>query len=359
MLQNETVRISYAGNNSTSTAYVVPFKFFAATDLVVITQTSGGVETTLTNGSQYTVSGAVNEAGGSLTTASAVPVSSTVIIYRRTAATQLTDYVEGDAFPAASHEDALDRTIMLDQEQRDELGHTIRIPLSANPAAPLTTYRDAVFGFDSAGAPNAKTSSELLAWLGGSIPVGNFPVATVANTAGRTAATPAYIGQVLSQRDTRKVYFGTALTAGSWQEIDYATGLSLITGVENDFFQWKSGAWTNRTPAQAKVDLGWNAALYPAFITLTDAATITWTMVAGQVTQNARVTLGGNRTLAFSGIANGMNGTLLVIQDGTGSRTLAMPGNAEVIGGGSGGITLSTAASSVDILTWKDESNIL
>ena len=99
------------------------------------------------------------------------------------------------------------------------------------------------------------------------MPAGNFPTKTVSNSAGRTAATPDFIGQVLSQRDTRKLYFGTALTAGSWQEIDYATGLSLITGAENDFFQWKSGAWTNRTPAQAKVDLGWNAALYPPFIT--------------------------------------------------------------------------------------------
>ena len=166
MLQNETVRISYAETIRTSTAYVVPFKFFEATDLVVVVITSAGVETTLTNGTQYTVSGAGSDAGGSLTTASAIPVSSTVIIYRRTEATQLTDYVEADAFPAVSHEDALDRTIMLDQEQRDEIGHTIRAPISADPVEPLEDYLDSLIGFDGDGASRAMQSSEVLEWLG-------------------------------------------------------------------------------------------------------------------------------------------------------------------------------------------------
>ena len=81
MVSNETVRISYAGNNSTSTPYVVPFLFLSNADLVVVTRTSGGVETTLTVGVDYTLSGAGLASGGSFTTASAVPVTSTVIIY--------------------------------------------------------------------------------------------------------------------------------------------------------------------------------------------------------------------------------------------------------------------------------------
>ena len=55
--------------------------------------------------------------------------------------------------------------------------------------------------------------------------------------------------------------------------------------------------------------------------TLTDGATIAWDVSTSPV---AKVTLAGNRTLAAptNAIANGQYIALLVIQDGTGSRTL-------------------------------------
>lgn len=59
---------------------------------------------------------------------------------------------------------------------------------------------------------------------------------------------------------------------------------------------------------------------YIAEVTLTDGATISWNMNTQSV---AKVTLGGNRTLAAP--TNGSTGqfaTITVIQDGTGSRTL-------------------------------------
>ena len=42
MVQNETVRINYVGNNSTSTPYVVPFLFLENAAIVVTTRTSAG-----------------------------------------------------------------------------------------------------------------------------------------------------------------------------------------------------------------------------------------------------------------------------------------------------------------------------
>jgi hypothetical protein len=83
--------------------------------------------------------------------------------------------------------------------------------------------------------------------------------------------------------------------------------------------------------------------------TLTDGATITYNANNGS---NAVVTLGGNRTLAFSNVVAGTYYTLRVIQDGTGSRTLAMPSGSKVIGGGAGVVTLSTTAAAVDLLTF-------
>jgi hypothetical protein len=94
------------------------------------------------------------------------------------------------------------------------------------------------------------------------------------------------------------------------------------------------------------------APLNPAFVALTDGATITWAAQTDRVTQNASVTLAGNRTLAFSGIAAGMNGTLIVKQDAAGARSLTLPGGSKVIGGGAGAIALSTAANAIDILSW-------
>ena len=63
-----------------------------------------------------------------------------------------------------------------------------------------------------------------------------------------------------------------------------------------------------------------NDAVYNAEVTLTDGATIDWAVNSSPV---AKVTLGGNRTInAPTGGATGQFVSLLVIQDGTGSRTL-------------------------------------
>lgn len=86
-----------------------------------------------------------------------------------------------------------------------------------------------------------------------------------------------------------------------------------------------------------------------SFQTLTDGATITYSITSGY---NAKVTLGGNRTLSITNAAAGDYGTLIVIQDGTGSRTLTLPGSSKVINGGSGAITLTTTASATDVLSW-------
>lgn len=91
--------------------------------------------------------------------------------------------------------------------------------------------------------------------------------------------------------------------------------------------------------------------LSPDTITLTDGATVTWA-TAGARQNNARVTLGGNRTLDITGEVDGATGLLIVIQDGTGGRTLTLPGSSKVINGGGGAVTLSTGAGDIDILTW-------
>jgi len=78
--------------------------------------------------------------------------------------------------------------------------------------------------------------------------------------------------------------------------------------------------------------------------TLTDGATITPNF---DTNQNFSVTLAGNRTLANpSNIDAGQTGSIFVVQDGTGSRTLSFGSYWKFAGGTAP--TLSTAAGSVD-----------
>lgn len=81
-------------------------------------------------------------------------------------------------------------------------------------------------------------------------------------------------------------------------------------------------------------------------VTLTDAATIA---VDGATFINAVVTLGGNRTLGtMSNAVVNRTGRIRVVQDATGSRTLAYHADYEFAGGSAP--VLSTVAASQDIL---------
>lgn len=90
----------------------------------------------------------------------------------------------------------------------------------------------------------------------------------------------------------------------------------------------------------------------PAWVALTDGATITWD-VASKREAKGSVTLGGNRTLSITNAANGSAGLLRVTQDGTGSRTLTLPTGSLIVGGGGTSPTLSTAAGAVDLLAFE------
>ena len=67
--------------------------------------------------------------------------------------------------------------------------------------------------------------------------------------------------------------------------------------------------------------------------------------------QNFLLTFTGNVELQNPTTENvGQSGFIIIIQDGTGSRTLSFEGDFETAGGA--GITLSTAANSVDVIPY-------
>ena len=92
-----------------------------------------------------------------------------------------------------------------------------------------------------------------------------------------------------------------------------------------------------------------SAAAYNAAATLKDASTISWNAITQPV---AKVTLGANRTLgAASGGVAGQFVSLLIIQDGTGSRTVTF--NAAYEFAEDTAPTLTTTASKGDLFVFR------
>ena len=125
-ISSTTVKVSYNGNSST-TVFAYTYKILDDDEIQVIIRSSTGTETIKTKTTHYTVSGVGNSAGGNITFLTAPVTGETVILKRNTTKTQETDYIANDPFPANSHEEALDRVMMVSQEIQEELTRAIKL----------------------------------------------------------------------------------------------------------------------------------------------------------------------------------------------------------------------------------------
>ena len=130
-VSSQVSSVSYLGDGVT-TLLPVPYYFLEQTHLLVTRVNIGGNTDTLILGSDYSVSGAGNQAGGSITMLIAPEVGVQIIIDRSVPATQETDYVPNDPFPAESHERALDKLTMLVQQTISTVGRALLRPLGKN-----------------------------------------------------------------------------------------------------------------------------------------------------------------------------------------------------------------------------------
>lgn len=232
--------VSYAENGVTL-AFAVPFRFLAETDLVVKRIAANGSETTLVHGSEWSASGGSTDAGGTVTLVTASN-GTTLNVTRSTARAQQTDYATNDTFPAETHEAALDRAMLIDQEQDVKIdavaSRAILVPIGeAGATLPSAALRKGKYmGFDPAnGAPQLFEAPTVAL-------VSHAAVSSI--TALAAIATPAggQFAQVFNDRTGGPFEFvGTPLTSEVTADPGkgkYVAPASAPTGV--------SGAWVRK-----------------------------------------------------------------------------------------------------------------
>ena len=156
-ISSTTVKNSYFGNGTLDT-FNYTFKVFADADIQVIIRDATATETVKTLTTHYTVTGAGNANGGTIVfTAGNIPTATeTVVIRRASPQTQAIDYIANDPFPAESHEEGLDRSMMAIQQLQEEIDRSIKLSrtntmTSTEFAVGATERAGKIFGFDDNG----------------------------------------------------------------------------------------------------------------------------------------------------------------------------------------------------------------
>lgn len=126
-VETTTARVTYTGAGTTG-PFSVPFYFLKDEDLKVIKTTiADGTETTLVLTTDYTVSGAGDEAGGSVTLTASLSSAYKLTIIRDPDLLQSSDYPPNDKFPATTHERVVDKLTMIAQRLKDLINRSFRL----------------------------------------------------------------------------------------------------------------------------------------------------------------------------------------------------------------------------------------
>lgn len=153
-------RKQYSGDGAT-VAFSFPYRFFDDADLNVYLLDASGVETLQTLTTHYTVSNTDTESGGTVTMVTAPASGETLTILREVAFTQSVDYQNNDAFPAETHEDAIDRLTLLVQQLSERLDRALTLTASDAASVDIPYSRASKYlAFDASKNPIAATAPE-------------------------------------------------------------------------------------------------------------------------------------------------------------------------------------------------------
>ncbi|GAB3123800.1 hypothetical protein [Novispirillum itersonii] len=156
-LSNTVTKQAYSTNGGT-TVWPFSFPLDRDSDLIMVLTGPGGAEETIAPGRYRVDRSSSGSPGGTVSfplSGPALPMGHSVTLLRRVPVTQTTDLVTGAAFYAEDLERALDRQTMIDQQQQEEIGRALKIPVSDLPNGvtlpPMNTRANRVLAFDGAG----------------------------------------------------------------------------------------------------------------------------------------------------------------------------------------------------------------
>ena len=340
-VSSTTTKVSFSGDGTTS-AFAYSFKIFNDSDLVVIVRTdSTGAEVTKTLNTDYLVSNAGESDGGTVTfkfdtgnsgdsnydTTDRRPQSGeTVLLKRVMTLTQNTDYTPNDSFPAAAHEEALDKLTFIQQQQQEEIDRSFKFAQTDVDAQDLPASAERAnkyLGFNSEGnaiAVDGTTNATTISTFGATL-VDDASASAARTTLGLgSLATLSTVGS--SQIDANSVTASELNISGNG-----TSGQAITSDGDGSF------SYTNLTFAGRLI----NIQSFTSSGTYTPNASALQALVyvqgagggGGGADSDDRTNAGGS---GGAGAANGSAGGDSVYNDGTISLTAK---------GGAGGVTQS------------------
>ena len=148
-LSNEVKRVRYAGSG---TSYAITFIFYGSDEVTIIRTDASGNETTLTETTDYSVSGG-SGATGTLTTVTSYSDGFITILHNH-GLTQETDYTETGNFSVETLEQDLDKATLKIQEESEKSDRAISVEKSTDMTSFTNTVKVAagkLIGFNAAG----------------------------------------------------------------------------------------------------------------------------------------------------------------------------------------------------------------
>ncbi|MBR5594696.1 MAG: hypothetical protein IKW47_00190, partial [Alistipes sp.] len=176
LVDNSVYRNAYDAPGNART-FTISFPFLDASHIAVY-QKIGDADEVKVPASQYTISGAGNPHGGTLTMNTTPAAGTRIVILRDIPITQLYNYTELDNFPAEAHENALAKLTMICQQLYELTQRHLAVP-----------------------ATSSKTSQQVMAEIFDTVAVANEYAAQAEKTYDEVVKTAAQVAQAKASVD--------------------------------------------------------------------------------------------------------------------------------------------------------------
>src|SRR3990167_4669422 len=170
-ITTEVVPLTYNGDDSTVT-FAISWKYFAKADVKVTLRNAAAAETTWVLGTNYTLTDANVDTGGTLTATTAPATGQKIVIELDPDNVQDSSIPRGGAFPSSTVEDELDKAAQRDAKLEQLWNRSLRVPITDTQTGteldlPIDSERASKFlYFDANGAPTAAAGTATLGETG-------------------------------------------------------------------------------------------------------------------------------------------------------------------------------------------------